>query len=277
MIGTFAIAAIGKYSANGACTVEGARSNSNRDQSSSSQVAMSSSSSVKSSSSYGNVVYEDTCGFYAGDDLWFGPNGIVPVETGFDDGSETSGYWFGIQDRGSAENTKVVWPVELDDEYDEESLFPVVEYCQGVCATLDFRNAYFAGVGFHVAGTTATGVLSTADATGWGGLCVTYASEGDVDIVLNKGDHDEFFKPNLLPTATLPKSELLQMKCVPWIGFKDYEGKEADVTKLSSVYFLVNGEAGTKSKINIFGLGTYKELTMDLGQCREKDVFVSAE
>ena len=275
MIGTFTIAAIGKYSANGACSVDGARSNSSRDQSSSSQVAMSSSSSVKSSSSYGNVVYEDTCGFYAGDDLWFGPNGIVPVETGFDSGTETSGYWFKIEDRGSAENSKVVWPVALGDEYDDESFAPLIEYCMGVCATLDFRNAYFAGVGFHVADATASGALTTADATEWGGLCVTYASEGDVDIVLNKGDHDEFFKPNLLPTATLPKSELLQMKCVPWIGFKDYEGKEADVTKLSSVYFLVNGEAGTKSKINIFGLGTYKELTMDLGQCREKDVFVS--
>ena len=230
-----------------------------------------------SSSSYTNVVYEDTCGFGIVDELWFGPDGNIWVETGLDDGSETSGYWFEIQDRGSAENTKVIWPVELGDEYDEKSLALLVEYCQGVCATLDFRNDYFAGVGFHVAGSTENGTLSTADATKWGGLCVTYASEADIDIVLNSGNHDELYKPNLLPTATIPKSELIQTKCVPWMGFNDVSGELVDVTELSGVYFLVNGEAGTKSKINIFGLGTYKDLTMALGQCREKDVFVSAE
>jgi hypothetical protein len=260
MAGTFTIVAVGKYSANGACGVDGARSSSSQDQSSSSQVA---------------VASDDSCGFKAIDDLWYGPSGVARVETGLDDGTATSGDWFKLQDRGSAENTKVIWPVELGDEYDDDAFKALVEYCGGTCATLDFRNAYFAGVGFHVAGATATGVLSTADATGWGGLCVTYASEGDVDVVLNKGDHDEFFKPNLLPTVTLPKSEEVSTKCVPWSGFKDVYDELADVTKLSSVYFLVNGESGTKTKINIVGLGTYKEPSTALGQCREKDGFVS--
>ena len=264
----FNIVALGKYSANGVCTVGTLATSS-----SSGAVKPSSSSSVKSSSIYRNVEYIDTCGFHAVDDLWFGPSGIVPVKTGLDSGTETSGYWFKIQDRGSAENSKVVWPVELGDEYDDESFAPLVEYCLGVCATLDFKNAYFAGVGFHVSDVSPSGGITTADATEWGGLCVTYASDAVVDIVLNSGTYDEFFKPNLLPTASLPKSSLLQTKCVPWNGFKDYEGKEADVTNLSSVYFLVNGESRTSSKINIFGLGTYKELSMALGQCREKDVF----
>lgn len=261
-----AIYAVGKYSSDGVCAVG-------------SLAPVSSSSAVKpsSSSSNGNIVFENVCGFGPVDNLWFGPDGIIPVETGFDSGTETSGYWFKIEDRGSAENSKVVWPVALGDEYDDESFAPLIEYCMGVCATLDFRNAYFAGVGFHVADASASGALTTADATEWGGLCVTYASEADVDVVLNSGSSDEFFKPNLLPTTTLPKSEQVQTKCVPWIGFKDYEGNEADVTKLSSVYFLVNGESGTSSRINILGLGTYRELTMALGECREKEYFVSGK
>lgn len=268
MAGTFTIVAIGKYSANGACGVDGVRSSSSRNQSSSSQIATSSSSQVAAAS-------DSTCYFNVIDDFWYGPSGSVRVETGLDDGTATSGDWFKLQDRGSSENTKVIWPVELGDEYDDEAFKALVEYCGGVCATLDFRNAYFAGVGFHVAGSTKTGVLSTADATGWGGLCVTYASEGDVDVVLNKGDHDEFFKPNLLPTVTLPKSEEVSTQCVPWSGFKDVYDELADVTTLSSVYFLINGEDRTKSKINIVGLGKYKELPTALGQCREKDDFVS--
>lgn len=270
MIGTFYIAAIGKYSANGACGVAPVNSTSSQEQASSSTVATSSSSQVA-------VASNDTCNFKAIDDLWYGPKGVARVETGLDDGTATSGDWFLLQDRGSAENTKVIWPVAQGNEFNDESFKLLVEYCGGTCATLDFKNAYFAGVGFHVAGGANNAALSTADASAWGGLCVTYASENDLDVVLNTKAYDEFFKPNLLPTVTLPKSENVQTKCIPWIDFKDYEGVDADVTTLSSVYFLVNGESRTSSRINIVGLGKYKDLTQAQETCRESDDFVAGK
>ena len=246
-VANFNIVAIGKYSAGGSCLVQ----------------------------SLGQPEkFEDTCKFELVDDLWFAPQITARVATGLDDKSESSGYWFSIEDKSSAENTKVIWPaVPEEDVYGDH--LDVVEYYNGICATIDFRNAYYAGVGFNIAGESREGKLSAADASGWKGLCVTYASESDIDVVMNNKDRNDFYGLNLLPKITLPKSTDVITKCISWIGFKSVEGEMGDPTTLTSLYFIINGEAQTTSRFNIIGLGTYKELSIPLGQCTEKESFVS--
>lgn len=262
-VANFNIVAIGKYSASGSCSV--------RLPSSSSNAAVSSSSSVSGNSGK----FEDSCNFEYGDDLWFGPQITARVVTGLDDKSESSGYWFSIEDKSSAENSKVIWPdVPEEDVYGDH--LDVIEYCSGICATIEFRNAYYAGVGFNIAGESHEGKLSVADASGWKGVCVTYASESDIDVVMNNKDSHDFYGLSLLPKYTFPKSTDVVTKCIGWGGFKSVDGEYGDPTTLTSLYFVINGEANTKSRFNIIGLGTYKELSIPLAQCTEKEYFVSS-
>jgi len=274
----FNVAAIGKYSAQGACSLKASTEPYVLPESSASVVPAESSSSMSSSKvSSSSWYFQDECGFKEVDDLWYGADGIWRVETYLGDDTETSGYWFGIEDHSSAENSKIIWPVQIGDEYNPEAKWPVVEYCSGICATIDFRNEYFAGVGFNVRGVSEGGEVAMADATEWGGMCVTYVSESDIDIVMSSSGRDDFYGLSLLPKATLPKSSSVVTKCVDWKAFKSVNGQKGDPSNLGSIYFVINGEAKSKSKFNILGLGKYKELSESMSECQDKDGFVIAD
>ena len=66
-------------------------------------------------------------------DTWLGD--APQVETGIGNDTNTYGYWFSYGDDGDGGESKVVWPVELGNEYSATAMDPVVEHCHGICGT----------------------------------------------------------------------------------------------------------------------------------------------
>ena len=273
---TFNVAAIGKYSALGSCSLKASSKPYVLPESSASvSPAVSSSSMSGNNVSSSSWSFQDKCGFQDVDDLWYGPEGCYRVETTFGDDTETSGYWYAIEDYSGAENSKLIWPVSIGNEYAEDAKDSIIDYCGGICAKAIFKRESFAGVGFDIRGTLPNDSISTWDATEWGGLCVTYASESDIDIVMNKSSRNDFSDLYRFPKATLPKSIDVVTKCVDWNAFKYGDGVQAEPTNVGSIYFVINSDDAMKYKFNILGLGRYKELSESMSECKDKDNFVA--
>lgn len=228
---------------------------------SSSSKPKSSSSLAKSSSSRGPI----STAF----PTWYGSDGYR-VDTRLDSGAETSGYWYVYADDADGGKSKVEWPVEIGNEYSDFALDNVIEHCGGVCgaAVLDKGTLTynpFAGIAFDVAGQTSktNKTLAAADASAWGGLCITYKSEAAPSLQLGLGDFDiQIGYAN--PVASLPKATSGTMKNFKWSDFKQptwYKGGtqmdgEKAAKQLVSVKFLIQAPAG-KYNFNICAIGPY--------------------
>ncbi|MBR2094925.1 MAG: hypothetical protein IJ908_04845, partial [Fibrobacter sp.] len=228
---------------------------------SSSSKPKSSSSLAKSSSSRGPI----STAF----PTWYGSDGYR-VDTRLDSGAETSGYWYVYADDADGGKSKVEWPVEIGNEYSDLALDNVIEHCGGVCgaAVLDKGTLTynpFAGIAFDVAGQTSktNKTLAAADASAWGGLCITYKSEAAPSLQLGLGDFDiQIGYAN--PVASLPKATSGTMKNFKWSDFKQptwYKGDtqmdgEKAAKQLVSVKFLIQAPAG-KYNFNICAIGPY--------------------
>ena len=277
----FNLAGIGKYSDNGACSIE------------TPVITPKSSSSawIRSSSSVGTskhhkLYVEEQCILLT--DLW---NFVGSVFTGFGGTlNEKVGRWYKIEDASDEHKSNFTQPLMAKDSiYLEENggvEFPDscgrshhTLYEGGVCGTAVFKDDYFAGLGFYVAGFDHDdGTLLSGDVKkSWGGICVTYASEDDIDVVMNStGVHDISQIPKL-PKATLPKSSEAVTSCLTWDEFKSDDGKLVDPKNLTTVNFVVYGEKGTRKKFNIHGLGkyaTYAEYDYSL-KCPIEEHFVT--
>ena len=263
MTGHLTVSALGKYDANGACEIEGYAyviPDGMRSflagtivlRSSSSEQSASSSSSANGDCIEPKEVSEMWNGFALP---------LTYVETGLDNGTETSGYWFSFGDEESG-NGKVVYPSTPGIDYTTTD--QVFDYCMGVCGEFEFAKEGDLGVGFHVAGMVdpMDGGSSAAKAniSSWGGLCVTYASESDLDVVLAYAQNDGFGNLSRMPKVTLPKSIELRTECVDWEKFMSVYS-EVSWTFMTSVLFVVHGDANAKSRFNIRGLGKYSEKT----------------
>ena len=279
----FNIVAVGKYSANGACAVE---KPAYKPRSSSSDR---SSSSATSSSSF-QLFVEEQCTLLS--NLWsfFGY-----VETGYTNWADYkyAGRWYKIEDTSDEHKSNFTQPL-TEEEFEGQNViynggvgFPDScagskrsdLYDYGVCGTAEFKDDYFAGLGFYVAGfDSKTDSLLNGDVEEkWGGICVTYASEADVDVVMNSsGVHDIQQLPKL-PKVTLLKSSEVVTSCLPWSEFKSADGKSVDPKNLTTVNFIVYGEKGSRKKFNLHGLGkyaTYEKYDYNL-KCSIEEQFVS--
>ena len=274
--GHLSIAAVGKYDANGACEVDGyantlSKGNGNLD----GLIVLRSSSSGQSSSgsASGDCEVPQTVS-----GLWnrlSNPGSDDRVMTGLDNGTETSGYWFSFGDEESG-NGKVVYPSTPGIDYTTTD--QVFDYCMGVCGEFEFAKEGDLGVGFHVAGMVdpmdGGSPAAKANISSWGGLCVTYASESDLDVVLAYAQNDGFGNLSRMPKVTLPKSIELRTVCADWDNFMTVFS-EVSTTFMTSVLFVVHGDANAKSRFNIRGLGKYSDKT---NFCSPgEDVFVSGK
>ena len=277
----FNIVAVGKYSANGACAVE---KPAYKPKSSSSAR---SSSSAASSSSF-QLFIEEQCLMLR--DLW---SNFGNVNTGFPymPKYEYAGRWYKIEDTSNGKKSIFSQPL-TEEEFEGQAVienggvgFPDsctgtrrTDLYDGVCGTAEFKDDYFAGLGFYVAGfdSKTDSVFSGDVEEKWGGICVTYASEADVDVVMNSsGVHDVTQLPTL-PKVTLPKSSEVVTQCLKWDDFKSADGKSVNPKNLTTVNFIVNGEKGTKKKLNILGLGkyaTYEQFDYSL-KCAVEEHFI---
>lgn len=200
---------------------------------------------------------------------WFGLDGIEQIHTGYDVGTETSGYWFYYGDDIDGGKSRIIWPELLGNEYNPESLLPVIEHCGGVCGTaiLDQGDLYyqpFVGIGFNLAGDNNDGNIATADAAGMGGICITYSSDAAPTLEMSLGDHLDATLEYALPAVSLPKSPSGTTRFIPWSSFKQpswykgntsYTGEQASRT-LAALRFKIQASAG-KYNFNIQEIGPY--------------------
>ena len=196
---------------------------------------------------------------------WSGAAGEYRVETGFDNGTDTYGYWYNYDDHADGGLSAITWPVEkLGNDYSEEALDPVIDACGGVCGdfaldegTLDYKP--FVGLGFNISGTEnpSGGSATAEDATAWGGICITYTVSVAASLELGLGDEKDAAIGYDNPFTTLPKSETADEVCTAWAKFKQagwgkgkVSGDEAGAA-LASVKFKIQAATGTAGKFNI--------------------------
>ena len=208
---------------------------------------------------------------YAGTfQTWNGEDGISQVNTGLDNGSETSGYWFSYADDGDGGQSKVEWPADIQTETGV-SLDAVIDTCKGVCGTATLSKGTlkynpFVGIGFNIVGEGLDGDPEAGDATAWGGLCITYTSDIAADLELGLGAYDatiEYANPvfKLAKASTTPVT-----KAVPWAKFAQpswytgatkISGPEA-AKQLVAVKFKLQATNGDY-KFNIKKIGPYTD------------------
>ncbi|SHK83945.1 T9SS type A sorting domain-containing protein [Fibrobacter sp. UWB12] len=200
-------------------------------------------------------------------DTWLGD--APQVETGIGNDTNTYGYWFSYGDDGDGGESKVIWPVELGNEYSATAMDPVVEHCGGICGTAALAKGSltynpFVGIGFNVVGEGASGDPVPGDASAWGGLCITYTSAAAPSLELGLGDVDATIG-YANPAASLAKAaSAAATKSIPWSGFTQpswYKGTTKmsgtdAAAQLVAVKFKIQAAAGNYD-FNICAIGPY--------------------
>jgi len=287
--GSFKFVGIGKYNPNGACYLDEVDDDSGSQavSSSSSKAVSSSSSQVASSSSVvssnirlfkNNDGYEDVCSFNSVNDLWYGVDRTPNVNTELANETETAGYWYNFGYMSDDEmGAQFTWPTALGNGYDEMALDSVIDFCAGICAEMYYKKDTIAGVAFNIVGeiSITDNSLMAGDASSWGGLCVTYAADADMDVVMIGPEKNESTgQIQLQPKVTLPKSIDVTTKCVEWDDFVSSDGKTSgNASSLMSLMFGFYGVGGQHIRFNIMGLGRYHRLSNP--ECTAKENFVS--
>lgn len=283
--GDFNIMAIEAYNASDCNTYNHQKSSSSIAPKSSSSVMPKSSSSMRSSSSYeprSSSAREvskkvGSCGeFYT----WQGSDGSYQVETGCITEMEDGGYWYDFNDNAEGGRSKVVWPVSPGNEYSDFAMDPIIDYCAGVCGTVDLEKGSltydpYAGVAFDIAGTDQDGKLVLADASGMGGICIAYTSDVPANLEISMGDIMDSIKADFdIPSVSLAKTSSGTVKEFPWSKFKQAGWGRTKITgeemakSLGSIRFKIQAKDGMKGKFNIMSIGPYN------GRCDMTNVYV---
>ena len=189
--------------------------------------------------------------------LWNASKGENLVNTGLDpDSTRAAGLWYVFGDDPDGGLTESYNPYNVCD-YDDGSEYncvkAVIEYCGCYCAEFIFRKGtsaeIFGGMGFNVAGIeepNVSYVLREGDISDWGGICVTYAADGDVLLRLYTDD-DTFYQ------TEFGKSTEFVEKCVTWDALNAAEASK----HASSIYFVMPGADSTKGHLSIAAVGKY--------------------
>ncbi len=143
-----------------------------------------------------------------------------------------------------------------------------ISFCNGICGTAVLEKGIltynpFVAVGFNVAGVDKTsGEPEAADASAWGGVCITYASEIAPTLQLGLGDFDKDIG-YANPARSLTKSTGKTV-CFEWFDFKQpswYKGNikidgPTAAKRLVSLEFLMQHTPGAY-KFKICAIGPY--------------------
>lgn len=221
-------------------------------------------------------------------ETWNGADSFYRVETGLGNQTDTYGLWFTYGDDGDGGTSKIIWDMPLNPEYTEDALAPIIDECKGVCGTAHLGKgsltyAPFVGAGFLVVGETSeTDNTPTAgDASSWGGLCVTYTSDIDLQLELGLGETMDSTINYANPAVTLPAAKSADILSpngtngnkvvVSWSDFKQptsyngtvkFDGEQA-AKQLVIVRFKMQADPGAY-RFNICAVGPKD------GTCPEK-------
>lgn len=231
----------------------------------SSSEALSSSSIEYFSSSLDN---SDAVVVVVRDDLWDGASGVYKVNTE----SENSGYWYTWDDNVVGGTSKILFPVPSGNDFSDDVLDPVIDYCSGLCGTIVFGNTQNPEVG---AGFLVADEGETADISSWGGICVTYTSEVPLRVSVaseytNNSDLNsmpQIYLPNTVNNASAITdfSDSVITRCARWHDFScspqpsdTIFGDDVVVKAKAIVFKFIGGSSETKN-FNIKAIGTYDE------------------
>lgn len=207
-----------------------------------------------------------------GFETWFGADGVERIETGFDaEEMDNYGYWYSYNDGADGGASVVEWDVPAGNDWDKNSLEPVVAECGGVCGhftldkgTLDYDP--FIGVGFNVGGADASGKALPVDASSMKGICLGYISSAAASIELGLGDATDAKIGFANPSVDAKKSTTGNVVDVPFSKFEQPSWAKADqkiaidaaVQTLASVKFKIQAKTGTTGNFNILSVGDYQ-------------------
>ncbi|MCF0215162.1 MAG: T9SS type A sorting domain-containing protein [Fibrobacteraceae bacterium] len=190
---------------------------------------------------------------------WSGANGDYRVETEFDDGSDTYGYWYPYDDANNSGTSTLTWPCATGNEYDDNALDPIIDQCGGLCGDVSLGDGYeypFVGVGFNVSGADQLG----NDVTSWGGISIVYTSEIAATLEVAPQDEATTTEYNNY-AAKLPASASANSLQLDWSKFKQESGWGVKVdqatylTMVAAVKVKFAGTAGTAGHFNIISIG----------------------
>ena len=241
---------------------------------SSSSVALSSSQIAPSSSSAQPPIIktkEAICG-----DMWCARRDRDSrVNTGFDAGFETSGYWFDESDTEyQTEGSTITWEGfdNRDCTFADDCFADMIEQCGGICVTQtlvkrDQASNLYAGIGFNVAGVDEQNKRIATDISELEGLCVVYTSDTELYLEMHIDDVSNKYLAPDFPRATLPQASTPVMKDFTWKDFKQdgtgnmrISGEDA-AKSLVSLMFTLKGSQDASNHFNIMSIGRY-------GTCR---------
>ena len=228
---------------------------------------------------------------------WNGADESPQIQTGLDNGTETNGLWFDYTDADNGGRSKYGCPFEIDPPFIYCDTDGLLMECEGFCGTaiLDkgtmTSNPYI-GFGFNIVGETSSTdyTLLAGDASTWGGLCVTYTSDADLQLELGLGPIVDSTISYANPAVTLPAAKAPNILratenknhgnkvVVSWSDFKQpswYNGSvKIDGTtaakQLVAVKFKLQAEPGSYD-FNICAIGPKD------GTCPEKCGIPSSE
>ncbi len=216
---------------------------------------------------------------------WNGADEDPIVKTGLGNETETQGRWYTYEDNlGST----TVCP---DDGIDPPYIYCVdviLPTCKGFCSIAELYQGSqtdlpYIGFGFNVVGQISYEdfSLATGDVSSWGGLCVTYTSDADIQLELGLGAVGDSTINYANPAVTLPAAKATDVLSpngkdgnkvvVSWSDFKQpswYDGSvkidgETAAKQLAAIHFKLQAAPG-KYKFNICAVGPKD------GTCPEK-------
>jgi hypothetical protein len=246
---------------------------------SSSSAVPESSDGISSSSSFVSSSSRRDFGEYYGNSTilrWEGYESPYRMNTGHDNGTETSGHWYAFSDQHDGGNSSIEWPVETDVILGDDlgdGLDSVIEACGGVCGTFkldagEMTSKPFVGIAFNVAGREKgkSGMpygeaLDVADVVKWGGICITYTVDVVAVLELSMGRaRDSALVGFDLPYVTLPKATYTSDICASWGSFKQGGWGTGKITgeeiakNLATVRFKILAEDGAVGTFNVMSI-----------------------
>ena len=150
----------------------------------------------------------------------------------------------------------------------------MIDYCGGVCGTYTLATGTlkykpFVGIGFNIAGTAdplKEEPKVAADASAWGGLCMTYTLDQSGALELSLGDEGDAELKFDNPFAEVDKATTAATAKIAWSEFEqngwgvEQDGKEISgpdaAKKLVAVKLKIQGKDAT-GKVNIMSFGPY--------------------
>lgn len=200
---------------------------------------------------------------------WYGNDSEFRVKTEYNQYSENAGGWFVYSDSSLGGNSRIKWPVETGNEYDDKALDPVIEHCNGLCGefvlgdSLHFNDSSyqkpFIGVGFNVTDSDTVG----GDITGWGGISIAYSGPAAIIELVPENEKNYLESDNYF--ANIPRQGSINAIKISWNDFNSWASLDSQtevplnefLKKVVAIRIYTQLEPGSIESFKIMAIGSY--------------------